>query len=52
VNLAASLIAVSLLLLIALGVVALFTAGTDSRSSNADDRRGPKEQAGSGAPRS
>jgi hypothetical protein len=36
-NLAASLVAVSLLLLLGLGVVALFLAGRDSRSANEDD---------------
>ena len=36
-DLAGSLIAISLLLLIALGVAALFLAGRDSRSSNDDD---------------
>lgn len=38
-NLAASLIALSLLLLLGLGVAALFMAGRDSRSANEDDPR-------------
>ncbi len=36
-NLAASLVAFSLLLLLGLGVAALFLAGRDSRSANKDD---------------
>jgi hypothetical protein len=36
-NAAASLIAISLLLLAAVAVAALFMAGPDSRSANADD---------------
>lgn len=36
-DLAGTLIAISLLLLIALGVAALFLAGRDSPSSNDDD---------------
>ncbi len=36
-NLAASLIAVSLLLLLGVAVAALFLAGRDSRSANDDD---------------
>jgi hypothetical protein len=36
-NLAASLIAFSLLLLLAMGVAALFLAGRTSRSANRDD---------------
>jgi hypothetical protein len=36
-NLAASLIAISLILLAAVAVASLFMAGTDSRSANADD---------------
>jgi len=36
-NLAASLIAVSFVVMIAIGVLALFKAGQSSKSSNADD---------------
>lgn len=36
-NLASSLVAISLLLLLALAVAGLFLAGRDSRSSNDDD---------------
>jgi hypothetical protein len=36
-NLAASLIAISLLVLLGLGVAALFLAGRTSRSANQDD---------------
>lgn len=36
-NLAAALIALSLLLLLGLGVAALFLAGRESRSANEDD---------------
>jgi hypothetical protein len=38
-NVAASLIGLSLLLLLGLGVAALFMAGRDSRSANEDDPR-------------
>lgn len=38
-NIAATLIAVSLLLLAGLGVAGLFLAGRESRSANADDPR-------------
>ncbi len=38
-NAAASLIGLSLLLLLGLGVAALFMAGRDSRSANEDDPR-------------
>jgi len=36
-NLAASLIAISFVVMIAIGVLALFKAGQSSKSSNADD---------------